>query len=87
MNRYIRRQNSYALEFSSRAKVKNTVTRYITCKRRVISKVSGFSGVTTENYNTMIAKVIIYWTGEHIPEGLWKPTVSVYGAKTFAISS
>ena len=67
--------------------VKNTTDMYAKRSQRVRSTTHSSSLVTNENYDVKIAKVIIDWACDHIPEELWEPTTSVDCAETYAISS
>ena len=69
------------------SEVKNTAAKYAKRSQRVRSTAHRSSSVTKENYDAKIAKVIIDWACDHIPEELWEPTTSVDGAETYATSS
>jgi len=74
-------------ELNAVEEVKNTAAKCATRRQRVRSKLSDTSAVTTDDHDTMIAKVIIDWASDYIPEGLWEPTTEVDSNETLATSS
>ena len=66
---------------------KNTADKYARRSQRVRSRVSSASAVTNAHYDSKIAKVVIDWACDHIPEELWEPVTLTDGTDIFAVSS
>jgi hypothetical protein len=74
-------------EAISAGAAKNTANKYARRSERVGSRGNSVSAITNAHYDSEIAKVVIDWACDHIPEELWEPVTSADGSETFAVSS